>query len=268
MAFYNIYQGNPKLSNGKQPIWAVEEDEVYEMIRIHLKGGGSYQMFGRSNIINGKNFQIYRVNENVGYTHDDIKQFYLTRKSLIYSHEVRQDLFRHEAVNVTKEMFKYVQSRTIDLSHFKTIAGFKMPMPKQKAVDEEILNLLHIKIREVSESLFNSKHFKEAVFAAIVEVVDVIKEICCESIETVKMDGKSLMMTVFSEVEPLIKIVEDNVKDAKGIQEGYKFIFAGMVLAIRNPKAHKNYKIDKTDAIEMLLMCSRLMRKLDERIVK
>lgn len=43
-------------------------------------------------------------------------------------------------------------------------------------------------------------------------------------------------------------------------------IFSGAMTGIRNPKTHKNIKIDKKRAIHFLFLASLLMYKTDEQI--
>ncbi len=43
-------------------------------------------------------------------------------------------------------------------------------------------------------------------------------------------------------------------------------IFAGTMLAIRNPKAYNNIVIDRSRAIHFLYLASLLMGKYDERL--
>lgn len=135
-----------------------------------------------------------------------------------------------------------------------------------KSSFKELSDLLHPMINKVSIKLFHDEYYKESVYAAIVEVVSRVKKNYKGKTKKTD-DGTSLMMKAFNQENPVIRLFNEDEDDWKGMQEGYKYIFAGMVLAIRNPKAHGNFKIQELDAIELLLFSSRLMRKLDNEIV-
>jgi len=48
------------------------------------------------------------------------------------------------------------------------------------------------------------------------------------------------------------------------MQQGYLQIFAGTMMAVRNPKAHGFVEIDATRCIHFLFLASLLAHKLDE----
>ncbi len=52
------------------------------------------------------------------------------------------------------------------------------------------------------------------------------------------LDGKNLMLTVFSRDKPILKFNNLNTISEKNEQEGFMHLFAGAVQGIRNPKAH------------------------------
>jgi uncharacterized protein (TIGR02391 family) len=78
-------------------------------------------------------------------------------------------------------------------------------------------------------------------------------------------DGNALMGQAFSDDGPLR--IGDPRADSEGssIQEGYRFLFMGAVLGIRNPTAHHPLVVPAEDeAFEQLGFASLLMRRLDE----
>lgn len=168
----------------------------------------------------------------------------------------RNRVIEHEE-RMNKEMVKET----------KSIKQKEVVNAPDKEESFELWSFLHEEVQRVSMKLFLDGHFKEAAYAAYVELIDRIKEINNEKTNNI-MDGTPLMMSVFNQDKPIIQVVGDDVKDWKGIQEGYKYIFAGVTLAVRNPKAHANFKIEKIDALELLLLCSRLFRKIDQAIIK
>lgn len=51
------------------------------------------------------------------------------------------------------------------------------------------------------------------------------------------------------------------------MQQGYMEMFAGAMIGIRNPQAHNNMQISKSDAIRKLHFASMLMYELDNEII-
>ena len=48
-------------------------------------------------------------------------------------------------------------------------------------------------------------------------------------------------MAAFSEVNPKVKLTPLKTQSEKDEQEGYRFVFAGGVKAIRNPRGHEHH---------------------------
>jgi uncharacterized protein (TIGR02391 family) len=77
-------------------------------------------------------------------------------------------------------------------------------------------------------------------------------------------DGADLMRRAFTPNSPVIRLAELDTDTGKSEQEGYMQIFAGAMMAIRNPKAHSHEVIDEKRAIHHLFLASLLMFKIDE----
>jgi uncharacterized protein (TIGR02391 family) len=71
------------------------------------------------------------------------------------------------------------------------------------------------------------------------------------------------MMQAFNEASPMIKLTDLNNTSEKDEQQGYKFIFSGSVLAIRNPRGHE-YGLSETpgQCLDHLSLASLLIRRL------
>ncbi|NMC47290.1 MAG: TIGR02391 family protein [Chloroflexi bacterium] len=125
--------------------------------------------------------------------------------------------------------------------------------------------LVHPKIKKVSQSRFESSHYSDAVEAAF-------KEINCEIKRIVKLnsgkeiDGVPLMREAFSPNQPIIQLADLSTETGKNIQNGYMQIFAGAMMGVRNPKAHKNEEIDRLIAILQINLASHLMLMLEKRL--
>ena len=131
-------------------------------------------------------------------------------------------------------------------------------------------NYVHPKIEEVARKAFEANLYAESVEAAFKEINVQVKERIKKEFSDQRMekDGVSLMQTVFSPANPMLK-VEYDIESTSGndTQLGYMNMFAGAISAIRNPKAHENMTISKDDAMRKLYFASMLMYKLENSIV-
>ena len=108
--------------------------------------------------------------------------------------------------------------------------------------------------------LFDDGHYAEATFEAF-KFVD--KSVRRHS--GLKESGFKLMMAAFDEGRPAIQLTP--LVDLSDIdeQKGYRFLFAGSVLAIRNPRGHEVELVDDIDtALDHLGLASLLIRRLEE----
>lgn len=139
----------------------------------------------------------------------------------------------------------------------------------QNNVQNNYWNNVHPKITAVARDAFESNLFAVSVEAAFKELnVQVKARIKKEFPEVgIEKDGVSLMQTVFSPNNPMLK-VESEIESTSGrdTQMGYMNMFMGAISAIRNPKAHANMRISKDDAIRKLYFASMLMYKLEDAI--
>lgn len=72
------------------------------------------------------------------------------------------------------------------------------------------------------------------------------------------------MMKAFSEMSPLIRLNKLGNISERDEQEGYKFIFSGSLMAIRNPRGHETgLKESPTECLDHLSLASMLLRKLE-----
>lgn len=71
------------------------------------------------------------------------------------------------------------------------------------------------------------------------------------------------MLSAFSVQNPIIKLGDLFTETGRNMQQGYMEMFAGAMIGIRNPQAHNNMQISKSDAIRKLHFASMLMYKLD-----
>ncbi len=80
--------------------------------------------------------------------------------------------------------------------------------------------------------------------------------------------GKDLMMKAFNQDKAIIKLNNLTTSSDKNEQDGYKFIFAGIMSGIRNPRGHGfNITDTKDQCLDYLSLASLLLRKLEDATV-
>lgn len=111
----------------------------------------------------------------------------------------------------------------------------------------------------ICKNLFDNAHYTQATFESFKYLDQIVQKISNES-----ESGYKLMMKVFSEVKPIIKL--NNLKTPSEIDEqmGFKMIFAGGMSGIRNPRGHDFIKDDYDRCLDHLGFVSMLLRKIRE----
>jgi uncharacterized protein (TIGR02391 family) len=120
---------------------------------------------------------------------------------------------------------------------------------------------LHDSISDASGAQFADGHYDDAVFNAFKAVEDRVK-----SLTGSEQSGKRLMATVFSEQNSKLDItsLSSQGQQEQDEAEGYKFLFMGASLGLRNPRGHGGkLRTDEQETMEMLAFASLLMRSLD-----
>ncbi|MCR3906960.1 MAG: TIGR02391 family protein [Tenericutes bacterium] len=146
--------------------------------------------------------------------------------------------------------------------------------PKERLNPEEVFNYsvsiastIHPKIKDVSLRKIGNEHYADAVESAFKEINSRLKKIYNHQ-KDIEKDGRDLMAQIFSDSNPVLKLYNDiDSFNGKNEQEGYRFIFMGSMVAIRNPKAHENQTISKEDAFDRLIFASLLMKKINQALL-
>lgn len=117
---------------------------------------------------------------------------------------------------------------------------------------------IHPGLCRVVRDLFDNGHYAQATFEAF-KFID--NEVARHS--NASEFGKRLMMRAFSETSPKIQLNRLATMTDRDEQEGFKFLFAGGMLAIRNPRGHEHAIHDDPDAcLDHLTFASMLLRRL------
>ena len=77
--------------------------------------------------------------------------------------------------------------------------------------------------------------------------------------------GMKLMMQVFDEAKPCLSLTPLTNASEIDEQKGYRFLFSGAVMAIRNPRGHEvNLNDDVDTCLDYLAFASLLLRRLEQ----
>jgi uncharacterized protein (TIGR02391 family) len=118
---------------------------------------------------------------------------------------------------------------------------------------------LHPTVNAASSALIRDGHCAQAVFEAAKALV---LEVRTKSGS--KLDGASLMRTVFSRNSPLLAFNLLVTQSDQDEQEGMMHLYEGAVLAVRNPRAHSPVTDSPESAQRYLELLSFLAYRLDE----
>jgi uncharacterized protein (TIGR02391 family) len=119
---------------------------------------------------------------------------------------------------------------------------------------------IHPGLPEKVKKLFDDGHYAEATFHAF-KFID--KKVQQHS--NIKESGFKLMMAAFDEMKPAIKLTPLGEVSEIDEQKGFRFIFSGGVMAIRNPRGHEINNGDDPDAcLDHLAFASLLLRRLEQ----
>jgi uncharacterized protein (TIGR02391 family) len=118
---------------------------------------------------------------------------------------------------------------------------------------------LHPEIERASGQLFRDGHYANAVEDAC-KVLDMLVKM-----RSLRMDpsGTELMQLVFSPKSPILKYNDQQSDSERSQQQGMMYLFAGAMLAIRNPRAHGIVQDHPERAIEYLSFLSMLAKSLE-----
>lgn len=151
-----------------------------------------------------------------------------------------------------------VLGQTIEI--LKTLQIVKQP------VQDVQWELIHPQIAKVSQKLFADGHYSNAACDAFIEINDRVKKIYkAHHPDAIELpDGQGLMNKVFTDKDPILKVCDLSDETGRNMQLGTRFMLAGAMAALRNPKAHSNIELKKEDAMRRITFASMLMYKIDD----
>lgn len=123
---------------------------------------------------------------------------------------------------------------------------------------------IHPVIKGASESLFESGHCAPAIFEAYKALCNYVKKR-----SGIERDGQALMAEVFDERNPILQLNALRSKSDKDEQAGFKFLFMGAMVGIRNLHAHEDVvQKDPYLTLEYLAFASILAKRVEESTKK
>ncbi|MHB1669268.1 TIGR02391 family protein [Thiomonas sp.] len=119
---------------------------------------------------------------------------------------------------------------------------------------------IHPRLPPKVRKLFDDGHYAEATFEAFKFIDKVVQKHA-----KVSESGMKLMMQVFDEAKPLLQLTALSNSSEIDEQKGYRFLFSGAVMAIRNPRGHEvNISDDPDTCLDHLAFASLLLRRLEQ----
>lgn len=119
---------------------------------------------------------------------------------------------------------------------------------------------IHPRLPPKVRKLFDDGHYAEATFEAFKFIDKVVQKH-----SKVSESGMKLMMQVFDEAKPLLQLTALSNSSEIDEQKGYRFLFSGAVMAIRNPRGHEvNVSDDPDTCLDHLAFASLLLRRLEQ----
>ena len=128
-------------------------------------------------------------------------------------------------------------------------------------MEEFAQRAFHAEVARHSQKLFLQGNFFHAVFESCKAFNSAVKQKSHSD-----KDGESLMMGVWGCDSGVLKITKCQTETDRNIQDGVKFLSAGLMRAVRNPTAHEpalDWSIEKKDCLDILSFISFLYRQLD-----
>ena len=139
--------------------------------------------------------------------------------------------------------------------------------PAEKTTTADLWTYIHPLIQRSSKKLFEDGHFANAAEDAFIELNSRAKAIYKKLVPstTTVPDGTDLMHKLFGSNPLLCPVCDTSTESGDNYQQGFHFMTAGAMSALRNPKAHSNDEVlTAEESMRRLMFASMLMYKLDE----
>ena len=143
-------------------------------------------------------------------------------------------------------------------------AGFPARLVNRERYGSFSARNYHPQVVTHSRDLFVQGNFFHAVFESAKSYNKAVR-LKAES----DKDGRDLMLAVWGCEKGVLKLTPCQSDTDRNVQDGVKFLSAGLMQAIRNPTAHEpavDWSIQEQDCLDVLGFVSFLFRQLDNAI--
>lgn len=170
---------------------------------------------------------------------------------------------------ISNHILKINDTKNI-IGELPNIVNYLLPQSRKilKRDNEKILlSFLNSKINNEIKEKFINAHYSDSAFSAIKVVEDELFKIQKKSTGK-EITGRSLVnATIKKENTDFVPTdIEFKKQTKENIQEGFKLLFEGSMVGVRNLLAHEDIEIDRESALHYLFLSSLLLRKLQKNI--
>ena len=168
-----------------------------------------------------------------------------------------------------------VTSRELNANDFVQVtyegAVFCETIKEKKRKEEHstgvfIWPMIHPEITRVAKKLIVDGHYDSAITISTKLLVNRVKDIYYEKTGDI-MDGTPLMQKVFNPKNPVLLFEDIKTTSGYDLQDGYRNIFVGMQLGIRNPYSHDSARCpSEYETLHIIGMLSHLMYMIDKAL--
>jgi len=135
---------------------------------------------------------------------------------------------------------------------------------EKEAAREFIARGFHPEVIQHCKRLFAQSNYFHAVF----EACKVFNKQVQEKSQSTS-DGANMMLEAWGCEKGTLKLTACISETDRNVQDGIRFLAAGLMRAMRNPTAHEpalHWPIEKQDCLDMLSFVSFLFRQLDKAV--
>ncbi|WP_436789639.1 TIGR02391 family protein [Yinghuangia sp. YIM S10712] len=152
----------------------------------------------------------------------------------------------------TRDIIDYWQRRR----EFLTTSSGRRNRP---AADTTLLGPVHSDIEKAAGQLYADAHYSDAVLRAFKVVEHRVQQVTGSD-----EIGQRLMNSAFGGTSPKLDIARTPGPSSGGERDGYRMLYIGAMVGIRNVRAHGEHSLDDADeARDAISFASLLMRRID-----
>ena len=193
------------------------------------------------------------------------------RCQLIYDWIMSTQYYPNSTENRTKSLITFVKALTHDepdiQSHLLNLLSdceSDIAPDNENALARFDNRQFHPQVIKHCRKLYGQGNYFHAIFE-ISKTYNKLVQSKAQSTE----EGQSLMLSVWDSKKGVLKINNGTPETARNIQDGIKFLSAGLMRAIRNPTGHEpalQWHVTEQDALDILSFVSYLLRQYDKAV--